>query len=158
MTMADREQMAIDLLCGELQTSWSYCDPSCTSCRFYHEESDMGARVSICVHGFGSSKESCGCYMTQREYLEFVRSGFANLKADNAKLRELVRDMWHFTGEACKKYPRLFDPAAQGGQMVQPNMIDSFEQRMRELGIEVPKQRATQSALPTSSAGCTASS
>lgn len=53
------------------------------------------------------------------------------------KLRELVRDMWRFTGTACKKYPRLFDPSAQGGQMVQLNQIDSFEQRIRELGIEV---------------------
>lgn len=59
------------------------------------------------------------------------------LEADNAKLRELVRDMWRFTGAACKKYPRLFDPAAAGGQMVQLNMIDSFEQRMRELRVEV---------------------
>ena len=60
-----------------------------------------------------------------------------SLGAENAKLLELVMDMWQFTGAACKKYPRLFDPAAQGGQMVQPNMIDAFEQRMRELGIEV---------------------
>ena len=86
--MADREQMVMNLLCGELQTPWSYCDQSCTSCKFYHEDSDMGARVSICVHGFGNSKESCDCYMTQHEYLEFVRSGLANLKADNAKLRD----------------------------------------------------------------------
>lgn len=60
----------------------------------------------------------------------------SELKAENAKLRELVADMWRFTGTACKKYPRLFDPSAQGGQMVQLNMIDSFEQRMSELGIE----------------------
>lgn len=55
---------------------------------------------------------------------------------ENAKLRELISDMWRFTGAACKKYPKLFDPSAQGGQMVQLNHIDSFEQRMRELGIE----------------------
>ena len=59
------------------------------------------------------------------------------LEDENAKLRELVRDMWQFTGAACKKYPRLFDPSAQGGQMVNLNMIDAFEQRMCELGIEV---------------------
>lgn len=59
------------------------------------------------------------------------------LEAENEKLRELCRDMWRFTGAACKKYPRLFDPPAQGGQMVQLNAIDAFEQRMRELGIEV---------------------
>lgn len=64
-----------------------------------------------------------------------VRVG--QLEAENAELRELVRDMWRFTGTACKKYPRLFDPSAQGGQTVQLNQIDSFEQRMRELGIEV---------------------
>ena len=58
------------------------------------------------------------------------------LQAENEKLRELIRDMWRFTGTACKKYPRLFDQSAQGGQMVMPNMIDSFEQRMVELGVE----------------------
>lgn len=50
------------------------------------------------------------------------------------ELKELARDMWRFTGTACKKYPRLFDPSAQGGQTVQLNQIDSFEQRMRKLG------------------------
>lgn len=59
------------------------------------------------------------------------------LAAENAKLRELVRDMWRFTGAACKKYPRLFDPSAPGGQMVRLNPIDAFEQRMADLGIEV---------------------
>ena len=59
------------------------------------------------------------------------------IMAENDRLRELVADMWRFTGTACKKYPRLFDQSAQGGQMVMPNMLDSFEQRMRELGIEV---------------------
>lgn len=60
-----------------------------------------------------------------------------DLEAENADLRELIRDMWRFTGAACKKYPRLFDQFAQGGQMVMPNMLDGFEQRMAELGIEV---------------------
>jgi hypothetical protein len=64
-----------------------------------------------------------------------VRVG--HLEAENAKLRELVQDMWQFTGAACKKYPRLFDPADRGGQTVQLNMLDSFEQRMHEMGIEV---------------------
>jgi predicted nuclease with TOPRIM domain len=59
------------------------------------------------------------------------------IMAENAKLRELCGDMRQFTGAACKKYPRLFDPSAQGGQMVQLNAIDAFEQRMAELGIEV---------------------
>ena len=54
---------------------------------------------------------------------------------ENESLRELVRDMWRFTGAACKKYPRLFDPACAGGQMVSLNAIDAFEQRMRELGV-----------------------
>ena len=57
------------------------------------------------------------------------------LENENAKLRKLVRDMWRFTGTACKKYPKLFNPSAHGGQMVQLNQIDSFEQRMRELGV-----------------------
>ena len=72
----------------------------------------------------------------QMAYIEAERE-VRQLKAENAKLRELVADMWRFTGTACKKYPRLFDPAAQGGQMVRPNMLDSFEQHMRELRIEV---------------------
>lgn len=63
----------------------------------------------------------------------------SDLEAENEKLRELVRDMWRFTGTACKKYPRLFDQSAQGGQMVMPNMLGSFEQRMRELGVEVDR-------------------
>ena len=58
------------------------------------------------------------------------------LVSENADLRELVRDMWRFTGAACKKYPKLFDQSAQGGQMVHLNAIDAFEQRMRELGVE----------------------
>ena len=62
---------------------------------------------------------------------------WARTDAENRELRELVRDMWMFTGTACKKYPKLFDPSAQGGQMVYLNQIDSFEQRMHELGIEV---------------------
>ena len=59
------------------------------------------------------------------------------LQAENADLRELLRDMWRFTGAACKKYPKLFDQSAQGGQMVCPNAIDAFEQRMRELGVKL---------------------
>lgn len=55
---------------------------------------------------------------------------------ENKKPRELVRDMWRFMGAACKKYPRLFDPVCAGGQMVQLNMIDAFEQRMSELGVD----------------------
>ena len=62
---------------------------------------------------------------------------WAHADAENRELRELIADMWQFTGAACKKYPRLFDQPAQGGQMVQPNAIDAFEQRMRKLGIEV---------------------
>lgn len=68
---------------------------------------------------------------------EVLCGRICDLEAENESLRELVRDLWRFTGAACKKYPRLFDPAAQGGQMVQLNMIDAFEQRMRELGVEV---------------------
>lgn len=86
--------------------------------------------------------------MTEEEYWKsearrfeswFYRANYLRTQqeADNVALRELVRDMWRFTGTACKKYPRLFDPVAPGGQTVQLNAIDAFEQRMRELGIEV---------------------
>ena len=68
---------------------------------------------------------------------ETLNAANDGLIAENDKLRELVKDMWQFTGAACKKYPRLFDQSAQGGQMVMPNMLDSFEHRMRELGVEV---------------------
>lgn len=71
------------------------------------------------------------------ESQRYLPDDFCALARENNELRELVRDIWQFTGAACKKYPRLFDPPAQGGQMVQPNAIDAFEQRMRELGIEV---------------------
>ena len=77
-----------------------------------------------------------GCKLTAEE-VAYIDRTIADLKDENAKLRELVRDMWQFTGTACKKYPRLFDQSAQGGQMVMPNMLDSFEQRMRELGVGV---------------------
>lgn len=70
-------------------------------------------------------------------YMRGFEVGLAMRTDENEKLRELVKDMWRFTGAACKKYPRLFDQSAQGGQMVMPNMLGSFEQRMRELGVEV---------------------
>ncbi len=81
-----------------------------------------------------------GCYYYDEQHNRcrcYSHESLNDLLAENAKLRELVADMWRFTGTARKKYPRLFDPAAQGGQMVQLNMFDSFEQRMRELGVEV---------------------
>lgn len=68
-----------------------------------------------------------------------LQGAVEGFSTENAKLRELITDMWRFTGTACKKYPRLFDPVAQGGQMVQPNSIDLFEQRIRELGIGTDK-------------------
>lgn len=75
---------------------------------------------------------------TSEDIANALLSGYSlglNISSENAKLRELLCDLWQFTGAACKKYPRLFDPPAQGGQMVQPNYIDAFEQRMRELGV-----------------------
>lgn len=135
--MADREQTAIDLLCGELQTSWSYCDPSCISCKFYHEESDMGARVSICVHGFGSSKESCGCYMTQREYLEFVRSGVANLKAENERLCELIKKVWKWEKNGCYECPLEKDCKVLCVYDGDCGIAVEVEKEFQELGIEV---------------------
>ena len=80
---------------------------------------------------------STGSRLLTAEDVTEVTMHIESLETQNAKLRELVWDMWQFTGTACKKYPRLFDPAAHGGQMVQLNMLDSFEQRMRELGVEV---------------------
>lgn len=67
----------------------------------------------------------------------WVRKGdyVGKMASELAKLRELMRDIWQFTGMACKKYPKLFDQAAQGGQSVQPNAINAFEQRLREMGV-----------------------
>lgn len=81
----------------------------------------------------------------QRKYYERMmdevgteyRRRISDLQAENEKLRELAIDMWRFTGAACRKYPRLFDPSAQGWQTVRLNALDEFEQRMRELGIEM---------------------
>ena len=73
----------------------------------------------------------------QEQTIKYLHERCKAEEVENAELRELVRDMWRFTGAACKKYPRLFNPAAQGGQTVQLNAIDAFEQRMRELGVEV---------------------
>lgn len=71
------------------------------------------------------------------DYLADVYLHFAVMTLeDNDKMRDLILDMWRFIGAACKKYPRLFDPAAPGGQTVELNALDSFEQRMRELGVE----------------------
>lgn len=96
---------------------------------FRHDHADrlIGFDLGVCL-GAISEEESVSL-----DYAQEITS----LWVDNSKLRELVRDMWRFTGAACKKYPRLFDPSAQGGQMVQLNAIDAFEQRMRELGVEL---------------------
>lgn len=69
-------------------------------------------------------------------YIEAERR-VTELERKNAKLREKLCDLWRFTKSACKKYPRLFDQSAQGGQTVQLNAIDAFEQCLQELGIEV---------------------
>ena len=53
--------------------------------------------------------------------------------SENSKLREFATDLWRFTKTACERYPRLFDPLAPGGQMVQLNAIESFEQRFHEV-------------------------
>lgn len=96
---------------------------------FRHDHADrlIGFDLGACW-GAISEEESVSL-----DYAQEITS----LRVSNSKLRELVRDMWRFTGTACKKYPGLFDPAAQGGQMVQLNAIDAFEQRMRELGVDV---------------------
>lgn len=72
------------------------------------------------------------CDVSDLPFLSEVK----RLYDENAKLRKLAGDMWTFTRAACKKYPKLFDQAAQGGQTVQLNALDYFEQCMRELGIE----------------------
>lgn len=95
--------------------------------RYDHADRLIGFDLGVCW-GAISEEESVSL-----DYAQEITS----LWVDNSKLRELVRDMWRFTGAACKKYPRLFDPAAQAGMTVRPNAIDAFEQRMRELGVEV---------------------
>ncbi len=93
--------------------------------RYDHADRLIGFDLGACW-GAISEEESVSL-----DYAQAITS----LQVNNSKLRELVRDMWRFTGAACKKYPRLFDPSAQGGQTVQLNAIDAFERRMRELGI-----------------------
>ena len=135
--MADREHLVMDLLCGKLQTQRSYCDQSCTSCKFYHEESDMGAKVSICVHGFGSKKESCGCYMTQHEYLEFVRSGFASIQSENEKLRELFQKTWKWEKNGCYECPLEKECKALCVYDGDCGMAVEIERELQEMGIKV---------------------
>ena len=89
------------------------------------------AELKVTVPIKFSEKAQKDLYETCMEYKELAEMR----GAENDKLRELLRDLWQFTGAACKKYPKLFDQAAQGGQSVQPNTIDLFEQRMRELGV-----------------------
>lgn len=49
---------------------------------------------------------------------------------------ELIRGMWLFIQSACGKYPKLFEPPTQGGQMVYPHPLDDFKRRIEDLGIE----------------------
>ena len=94
------------------------------------EYDTQGREFPTCVH----VTKTTGTMTHGATYVP-IEDGKA-VRAENAELRELVRDMWRFTGAACKKYPRLFDPVEPGGQMVRLNPIDAFEQRMRELGVE----------------------
>ena len=60
-------------------------------------------------------------------YIETERE-VRQLKAENAKLRELVADMWFW------QYEGHIDSESQERQMLH---IDAVIQRMRELGVEV---------------------
>lgn len=54
-------------------------------------------------------------------------------------LSELVVEMYGFIHEACKRYPRMFDPNIGAGcQMVREMPDVRFAGRMRDMGIEVP--------------------
>lgn len=69
------------------------------------------------------SEEVMGWSLSPSAQMEYLRKDIRKLKTENAKLRELVRDMWHegaFEAGACyvKEAERL-------------------EERTRELGIEV---------------------
>ena len=99
--------------------------------------SEPEIKVVVDEHGHIEYRVTNEGVLLSKDEKEFIAIHILHLCAENEKLRELCADMWRFTGTACKKYPRLFDPAAQGGQTVQLNMIDAFEQRMRELEIEV---------------------
>lgn len=133
--MTDKETAVIDVLCGNSKTQWSLCDTSCSGCNFYFEDYDMGAVVPICIHGFGKSRNSCDYYMTHQEYSQLVRSCLANFKAENEKLRELVRHMHECMCNVdadgnYECYSCEYDNADDGC---------NFERLMRGLGIEVDR-------------------
>lgn len=85
------------------------------------EYDTQGREFPTCVH----VTKTTGTMTHGATYVP-IEDGKA-VRAENTELRELVRDMWRFTGAACKKYPRLFDPVEPGGQMVRLNPIDAFE-------------------------------
>ena len=59
---------------------------------------------------------------------QLVKEVIETLEAENAKLRELVADMWFWS------YEGHIDSESQERQMLH---IDAVIQRMRELGVEV---------------------
>ena len=66
--------------------------------------------------------------LLSKDEKELIASHILHLQAENAKLRELVADMWfwHYEGH--------IDSESRERQMLH---IDAVIQRMRELGVEV---------------------
>ena len=112
--------------------------------RLQTENKNLIANYEMLSESYMDSKQACEHLFTElKRYKSLIRVKLPErdlmLIDEIQKLRKMLCDLWRFTKSACEKYPRLFDQSAQGGQMVQLNAIDAFEQRLRELGIEVPE-------------------
>lgn len=89
----------------------------------------MSTSIPVTVIRDGSHYEfKVDAHYVSDEEVETVRRYVAALRAENAKLRELVADMW-FWG-----YEGHMDGESQEWQM---KHIDGVLDRMRELGVEV---------------------
>lgn len=74
------------------------------------------------------------CHYVSDEEMQTLRRYIANLNAENAKLRELVRDMAY-----CMQYERECDECRMNGAdgtITAPVGCDGLRDRMRELGVE----------------------
>ena len=77
------------------------------------------------------------CGMTRRVLCDMVaqkESDLEDARAENAKLRELVRDMSSLADQACDAMPTCYKCPILGAETC--DLTDAF-QRMRELGVEV---------------------
>lgn len=74
------------------------------------------------AHEFDAMDKQCEALKLELMWTRFART---KLQAENAKLHELVRDMWREVASACMD------------QAIPHDTLREFSDRMRELGVEV---------------------